>query len=92
MGSRAKISLTEAGKKYLVKCHPPGILWDHDPDKPYDVVAATAWEFHITQDGIPMSLPHKVDGERTYQTGEERRASAYASKAWERAREEGVEE
>lgn len=84
MSPRKQIILNEAGKKYMTKAHPPGILWDHDPDEPYDLVAATAWEFHITQDGIPMVLPHKVDGERTYQTGEERRARA--------KREEGVEE
>ena len=53
------LELTEEGRKWIVELYPPGILWDYDPEKPFDLVAATATYFEVTQDGIPLSVPHK---------------------------------
>ncbi len=54
-----ELELTDGGKEWMVEHYPPGIVWDYDPEKPFQLVAATATHFEITQDGIPMGVPHE---------------------------------
>lgn len=54
-----ELELTDEGKKWMVEHYPPGIVWDYDPDKPFQLLAATAKTFEITQDGIPLGVPHE---------------------------------
>ena len=54
-----KLELTEVGKEWMVEHYPPGIVWDYDPDKPFKILAVAAEFWEVTQDGIPLRVPHE---------------------------------
>ena len=61
------IRLTDAGKAFMAKHYPQGIVWEYNPDGLWRLKSVSAEDIELTcQMGIPYRLPHKVDGEQTW--------------------------
>lgn len=62
-----KVLLTEVGKKWFTEHYPQGIVWEYDPDKPFDLRSMGANFVEVTCPmGIPYRFPVYIDGEITF--------------------------
>ena len=62
-----KVLLTDVGKKWFTENYPQGIVYEYDPDKPFDIKSMGA---HFVEVICPMGIPYRfpiyVDGEITF--------------------------
>ncbi len=62
-----KIMLTEIGKKWFTKHYPPGIVYEYDENKPFELKSmGDDFVEVICPLHIPYRIPIYVDGEITF--------------------------
>jgi len=59
------VELTEAGKTWVQKHYPQGIVWEYDVDKPFKLLSWASEFIELTYLGIPYRIPSRIDDKQT---------------------------
>ena len=60
-----EVELTEAGKAWILKHYPQGIVWEYDPDKPFKLHSWASKFIELTCLGIPSRMLMEIEGQPT---------------------------
>lgn len=66
------IVLTDTGKEFMAEHYPQSTTFEYDPDGEFQLHAVAAEFVEFTCIGVPYRMPHKVDGEQTWNKAEGR--------------------